>query len=92
MPTFCFADLASRLGSLQHFALQPLNDADKARLLQRRAEARGYDLSQAVLDYWLARGPRDVQSLLTDLDTLDRVSLLERRRVTIPLLKQALGY
>ena len=45
-----------------------------------------------MLDYWLARGPRDLGALLTDLDTLDKASLAYKQRVTIPLLKQVLGY
>lgn len=89
---FALPDLASRLSSLQHFQIRPLNDEDKADLLRRRAGARGYELSEAVLQYWLTRGPRDIAALLSDLDVLDKTSLTQQRLVTIPLLKQALGY
>lgn len=89
---FALPDLASRLSSLQHFQIRPLNDEDKADLLRRRAGARGYELSEAVLQYWLTRGPRDIAALLTDLDVLDNTSLTQQRLVTIPLLKRALGY
>ena len=90
--SFALPDLASRLSSLQHFQIRPLNDQAKADLLRRRAGARGYELSEAVLQYWLTRGPRDIAALLTDLDVLDKTSLTQQRLVTIPLLKQALGY
>lgn len=90
--TFATADLASRMRSLQHFQIQPLSDTEKKQLLEQRADARGYDLSQPVLDYWLARGPRDLGALLRDLDTLDAASLAQKQRVTIPLLKEVLGY
>lgn len=89
---FVTADLASRMRSLQHFQIQPLDDADKAQLLRQRAKNRGYELASSVLDYWLVRGPRDLGALLTDLDVLDRASLAQQQRVTIPLLKQVLGY
>ncbi len=89
---FNLADLASRMAGLEHYQIQGLNDADKAELLKQRAQNRGYTLSDAVLDYWLARGPRDLGALLTDLDTLDKASLTHQRLVTIPLLKEALGY
>ncbi len=89
---FNLADLASRMASLEHYQIQALNDADKAQLLKQRAQNRGYTLSDAVLDYWLARGPRDLGALLTDLDTLDKASLTHQRLVTVPLLKEALGY
>ncbi len=89
---FQLADLNSRMRSLMHFALQPLSDADKAELLRSRAQRRGYAINQSVLDYWLARAPRDTGTLLTDLDVLDRATLARKQRVTIPLLKQVLGY
>ena len=89
---FVTEDLASRMRSLQHFQIQTLNDEHKRELLRQRAHNRGYDLANAVLDYWLARGPRDLGALLTDLDVLDRASLAQKQRVTIPLLKQVLGY
>lgn len=89
---FVTPDLASRMNSLQHFQIQPLQDTDKARLLRARAENRGYKLSRSVLDYWLVRGPRDLGALLSDLDLLDQASLARQQHVTIPLLKQVLGY
>jgi len=89
---FVTPDLASRMKSLQHFQIQPLQDADKVELLRRRAQNRGYELSHSVLDYWLVRGPRDLGALLSDLDLLDQASLARKQQVTIPLLKQVLGY
>ncbi|MEM7080568.1 MAG: DnaA/Hda family protein [Pseudomonadota bacterium] len=89
---FELQDLASRVRSLQHFALYPLDDEGKALLLRRRASARGYELGQAVLDYWLARGPRELARLLEDLERLDQASLARLRKITVPLLKDVLGY
>jgi len=90
--SFALADLASRLRSLPHFFITPLGDAEKAELLRGRAASRGYTLTPEVLNYWLLRGPRDIGALLIDLEMLDRASLTARRTVTIPLLKQVLGY
>ena len=89
---FAIADVASRMRSLEHFNIHPLNDQDKAQLLRRRADQRGYLLSEQVIHYWLTHGPRDVGQLLIDLDTLDRASLARQQRVSIPLLKEVLGY
>lgn len=89
---FATPDLASRMRSLQHFQILPLSDEDKMNLLRKRAENRGFELSQQVLDYWLVRGPRDLGALLIDLETLDQASLAQHKKVTIPLLKQVLGY
>ncbi len=90
--SFSLPDLASRLASLEHHQIQPLDDEEKAELLRKRAQNRGYRLNDAVLDYWLTRGPRDLGALLTDLDRLDKATLAHQRLVTIPLLKQVLGY
>jgi DnaA family protein len=89
---FELADLNSRLRSMLHYQLQPLSDDEKAQLLRLRALHKGYELDDAVLAYWLSRGPRDITALLTDLDRLDRASLSQRRQVTVPLLKDELGY
>ncbi len=89
---FNLPDLNSRMRSLLHYQLNPLQDDDKADLLRTRAAHRGYQLDEAVLAYWLARGPRDIEALLIDLDRLDRASLSRKRSVTIPLLKDELGY
>ena len=61
-------------------------------MLRLRAEQRGYDLNEAVLDYWLRRGPRSLNVLLDDLQRLDQATLERQRLLTIPLLKEILGY
>jgi DnaA family protein len=77
---------------LEHFALLPLNDQGKAQVLSERASAKGYELTEAVLDYWLRRGPRDLATLVSDLQRLDQATLVQQRLLTVPLLKQVLGY
>ena len=89
---FSIADLNSRMRSLMHYQMMPLVDEEKSEILRARALHRGYELNESVLSYWLARGPRDLRLLLTDLDRLDRASLAHQRHVTIPLLKEVLGY
>jgi DnaA-homolog protein len=89
---FSIADLNSRVRSLMHYQMMPLLDEEKSEILRARALHRGYELNDSVLSYWLARGPRDLRLLLTDLDRLDRASLAHQRHVTIPLLKEVLGY
>lgn len=89
---FLTPDLASRMRSLQHYHIAPLDDDAKMQLLKQRAKRRGYTLEQPVLDYWMMRGPRSLAALLIDLDTLDKASLVNKQRVTIPLLKKVLGY
>ncbi|MES1943452.1 DnaA-like protein hda [Salinisphaera sp. PC39] len=83
-------DLASRLAWGAVYALQPLDDEGKRRLLCRRAEARGLAMPPEVADFVIRRAPRDVRALLTLLDRLDRASLAAKRRLTVPFVKTVL--
>jgi DnaA family protein len=89
---FGLADLGSRMRALMNFSIKPLNDQDKATLLEQRAKARGFKISRPVLNYWLTHGPRSMAALLDDLEALDRATLQRKQRLTVPLLKQVLGY
>jgi DnaA family protein len=90
--TFGLADLNSRLRALAHHQLQPLTDEEKCEVLRRRAQGRGYHLTDAVVEYWLRRGPRGMDQLLADLERLDQATLQHKRLLTVPLLKSVLGY
>jgi DnaA family protein len=86
------ADLRSRLQLAVVFALQPPDDATRAALLRQLALRRGMVLKDEVVDYLLSRNQRDLPSLLAVLDRLDVSSLAERRRLTIPFIKDTLGW
>ncbi|PWB50417.1 MAG: DnaA regulatory inactivator Hda [Nitrosomonadales bacterium] len=83
-------DLLTRLGWGLVYQVQGLNDAEKALALQEHARARGFALPQEVLDYLLRHWRRDLPSLMAVLDALDRITLEQRRPVTVPLLRQLL--
>ncbi len=83
-------DLRTRLSACAVFGLRPLNDAGRRDALQRRAHARGLSLGDEVADYLIRRLPRDLSSLMSALDTLDKASLSAQRRLTIPFVQQCL--
>lgn len=85
-------DLASRLSWGMTFHVQPLDDADRMAALQLRARGRGIQLSDEVTIYILNRGPRRLGDLFALLETLDRASLSAQRRLTIPFVRQVLGW
>ena len=85
-------DLVSRLRSLSCYELLALSDSAKERLLMARAKERGLLIAQDVTRFWLARGDRNLGSLLAQLHTLCEVALAEQRRITIPLLKRVLRF
>lgn len=86
------ADLKSRLQSFAVYQLYPLADGDKAAMLRLRARGLGIELPDAVLEYILQRSQRSVPALVALLETLDRESLEMKRRVTVPLIRQVMGW
>ena len=58
--------------------------------LRRRAGQLGFALSEEVCDYLLHRCSRDMHDLFAILDALDRQTLAEQRRPTVPFLKRIL--
>ncbi|QEM81611.1 DnaA regulatory inactivator Hda [Halomonas binhaiensis] len=86
------ADLASRLtwGVTFHMGLP--GDEERLGALQLRASLRGMQLPDEVARYILHRGPRQLGDLLRCLDVLDSASLSAQRKLTIPFVKNALGW
>jgi DnaA family protein len=84
-------DLVSRLSWGPVFQIRPLSDADKLKVLQGRAQARGIELPDAVGQYMLRHYHRELRFLCEQLDALDRASLVEQRRLTIPFIKSILS-
>lgn len=83
-------DLRSRLEQCTRIALEPLDEAGRREVLRQRAARRGLELDDAVLDWLFRRVGRDLVSLTQLLDRLDRASLAEQRRLTIPFLREQL--
>jgi len=86
------ADLQSRLTLALVFQLQSLSDEDKLRALQLRASRRGLQLSDEVGRFILTRGERSMSALFELLERLDQASLQAQRKLTIPFLKETLGW
>ena len=83
-------DLATRLAWGLVYQLHPLNDDEKADALKQHAAERGMKLPDEVTDYCLRYLRRDLPSLMSVLDALDEWSLIEKKPVTVPMLKKLL--
>lgn len=83
-------DLRTRLGWGVVLALQPSSEADSRAALRREADRRGLFLSDEVMDYLLNRFARDLKHLMTWLDRLDDFALVNKRAISVPLLRQML--
>ena len=84
------ADLKSRLSWGPIFQLRSLSDKEKQRALQQRAKNRGLDLTDDVVTYLLKRSSRDMNSLFALFEKLDKASMVEKRKLTIPFIKDYL--
>ena len=84
-------DLRTRLGHGLVYEVVALSDRDKPAALAQFADARGFRLDPAVIDYLLAHYRRDMPSLLAMLLSIDRYSLATRRAVSLPLVRDLLA-
>lgn len=84
-------DLRTRLAWGLVYQLLPLGDEDKARHLKAVAASRGLQLSDDIVGYLLSRLPRDMRSLHSMMEVLDQYSLMRKRPLTLPLVREALA-
>lgn len=86
------ADLASRLSWGTVFQINKLTDQQHRELIQLRADGRGLQLSDEVAQFVFHRCQRDASDLLAVLDKLDKASLQQQRRLTVPFVKTIMGW
>jgi len=87
---FGLADLRSRLQWGLLLQLPVSGDSEVRDILRRRAALLGFELSGEVISYLMNRYPRDLAAQMAILRYLDSASLSQQRRITIPLVRQAL--
>ena len=85
------ADLKSRFSWGVSYQLTELSDTDKVLAMQARAHHRGMHLPTEVAEYLLKRYPRDMVSLFELIERLDEGSLVAKRKLTIPFVRELLG-
>jgi DnaA-homolog protein len=83
-------DLQSRFGQCTRLNIEALDDDGRRKVLLHRADQRGLEVDDAVLDFMFKRVGRDLLSLTTLLDKLDRESLAAQRKITVPFLRKVI--
>lgn len=71
--------------------IKAMDPDSTARLFVKLAQDSGLAIPQNVVDYLLLRIPRDFISVKESIETLNRVSYQQKRKVSIPLAKSALN-
>lgn len=89
--TFALPDLVSRLQWGLRLQLQPLDDRDKIRVVDRHAASLGIEIPPDVGSYLIKRGSRNMRHLLLAVDRLQHVAFTSKRRITIPLAREVLS-
>jgi DnaA family protein len=88
---FALPDLTSRLSWGHTVQLKGLSDEEKIIAIQYRAKQRGLVLQYEVAKFLLNRVAREMNYLLDCLDKLDKASIREQRKITIPFIKQVIS-
>ena len=86
------ADLQSRLCSFPVFMLDLPNEKEKLEILKFRAQLRGLKIADEPIKFILSRINRSLKEIMHLLDALDDASLAEKRHITIPLIKEVMGW
>jgi len=87
---FTLRDLVSRLGSGLIYSIAELDDAERLEALKMRARHRGLSVNDDALKYLVTRLSRNSHELFKFLDHMDKASLVEKRKITIPFLQSLL--
>jgi len=84
---YLLPDLVSRLSSGLIYPLHDLNEEQRFEAIKLRAVQRSMSISDETVNYLLSHSARDTKLVFSLLDKIDRASLIEKRRITIPFLK-----
>lgn len=84
-------DIRTRLASGLALEILPIPQDGLVQALSGYAASRGFCMSDEVLTYLLSHTRRDLPSLCQTLAGVDRMSLAQKRAVTIPLLRAYLA-
>lgn len=85
-------DLRSRLQQALFFRLHPLDEAGVMQAFELRARNRGLNLAAGVTEYIGSRAKRRPDAFMEILRRLDESSMQRQHRITIPLVKEILGW
>ncbi len=84
-------DLHSRLQWGEVLHLNSLSDSDKQAAIQMRASQLGLELPDEVANFLFKRVTRSSSHLFAVISALDKASLIDQRKLTIPFVKQTLS-
>jgi len=84
-------DLKSRLSWDQVCQIKSPNDELKIAILKQKAEARSFELGDDVIEFLIRRVDRNLGALMKILDEIDHASLVAKRKITVPFVKELIS-
>lgn len=81
-------DLRSRMLACPHIAIHAPDDEALSGLVVKLFKDKGLTLSPDVLNYCMMRMDRSFEAAQNLVGNIDRLSLSQKRRITIPLIKK----
>ncbi|TCS42648.1 DnaA regulatory inactivator Hda [Reinekea marinisedimentorum] len=90
--TLTLADLKSRLSSGLTLQLVAMSDEERTDWVVWKGRKRGLVIERDVAEFLILRHNQNMHEMVNTFDLLDEASLAEQRRLTIPFVKQVLGW
>ena len=85
-------DLLSRFSGMVRYHLKSLSDEDKCLAIMQRAIGYGLEINKETANFMLSRGLRDMRAVMSYVDKLDQASMISKRKITIPFIKEVFGW
>ena len=74
------------------FMLHSPDEKERFQILKFRAELRGVNLDNDVLNYISNNMRRSLHEIIELLNALDEASKIEKRKITIPFIKKVMNW
>ena len=87
---FSLADLDSRIRKFQSHEIFPISDDHLLKALKKITNLRSISLGEKEAQYLITYTKRNIADLTIILESLDQLSMENKRRITIPLIKELL--
>jgi len=85
-----FPDLHSRLMRMEMESLAPLQNDTLRQAIAYVCDSYDISISSKEVEYLLKRYQRDIGSIMSEIHSLDALSASQKRRITVPLIKEFL--
>ena len=83
-----FPDLHSRLMRMEMESLTPLQNDALRQAIAYVCDSYDITISSTEVEFLLKRYQRDIGSIMTAIHSLDALSASQKRRITVPLIKE----